>query len=185
MVYRIRPMGQEDISQVAEIDLSCFPTMRPPTNYQSELINPMAHYIVAIDDALPVGAHNRSQIVGFAGIWLLAGEAHVINIAVREECRRCGLGELLLIGLIHEAQTLGAGIITLEVRPSNVAAQQLYKKYGLAERGRRKAYYTDNRDDALIMTLDDPLSPTYKDSLAALKQNYESRWHRCLSAQYS
>lgn len=178
MAFRLRPMRREDLSQVLDIDLSCFPAMMPVPNYQTELINPLAHYIVAFDDELTTYQENDYIIIGFAGLWMLAGEAHIINIAVLEAFRGDGLGELLLIGLIQEAQKLHATMITLEVRPSNIAAQQLYKKYGLSERGRRRAYYTDNREDAIIMTLDDPDSQAYNASFCALKQAYELRWQR-------
>jgi ribosomal-protein-alanine N-acetyltransferase len=173
MDYHIRLMGQGDIPQVAEIDLACFPTMLPATNYHNEFINPLAHYIVISNDDGP-----NAVILGFAGIWLLSGEAHIVNLAVREAHRREGWGELLLIGLIQQAQGLRASMITLEVRASNVTAQQLYVKYNLAERGRRRGYYTDNREDALIMTLDDPTSPTYEAFFRTMRHDYEVRWQR-------
>lgn len=175
MAYRIRPMSREDIEQVKEIDLLCFPTMMPPTSYQTELINPMAHYIVAYDDArLPDSA--PPLILGFAGLWLMAGEAHIINLAVRPEHRRRGIGELLLISLLETVLELKAGFITLEVRPSNQSAQGMYAKYGFTKRGVRRAYYTDNGEDAVIMTLDDMSSPGFQSNWEALKRAYEQRW---------
>ena len=181
MAYCLRPLHTEDIEQVSEIDKTCFPTMLPYTNYQTELINPMAHYMVAVDD-LPLteitGTPIQQLIPGFAGIWLLAGEAHLINIAVREEYRREGLGELLLIGIIEKARGLKATMITLEVRVSNKAAQQLYAKYGFTERGRRRAYYTDDREDAVIMTVDNPNSAENDAVFSKLKRDYETRWGR-------
>ena len=181
MAYCLRLMCGEDITQVSEIDKNCFPTMLPATNYQTEIINPMAHYLVALDDtplvqndAIPV----KPLIPGFAGLWLMAGEAHIINIAVREEYRREGLGELLLIGLIEKARGLMASLVTLEVRASNKAAQRLYGKYGFTERGKRRAYYTDDREDAVIMTLDDPGSKAYGEIFSRLKTEYAAKWRR-------
>ena len=169
MTYYLRPARQEDLSQVAEVDRSCFPTMSPATNYQTEFLNPLAHYIV-------IGG--AELIPGFAGLWLLAGEAHLINIAVREAHRGEGLGEFLLIGIIQLAQSLKASMLTLEVRVSNFVAQRLYVKYGLTERGRRRGYYLDNREDAIIMTLDDPSSSVYEATLRPLRDVYEDKWLR-------
>jgi ribosomal-protein-alanine N-acetyltransferase len=152
--------------------------MLPYTNYQTELINPMAHYLVVFDDTPLIhtaGPAVQPLIPGFAGIWLMAGEAHVINIAVREEYRGEGLGELLLIGLIDKAIRLVASMITLEVRASNQIAQGLYAKYGFTERGKRRAYYTDNREDAVIMTLDNPAAPEHQAVFSKRKGEYEAR----------
>jgi ribosomal-protein-alanine N-acetyltransferase len=176
-------MRREDIEQVSEIDRACFPTMLPYTSYQTELINPMAHYLVLFDDTPIMQISDvtlHPLLPGFAGIWMMAGEAHIINIAVRAEYRREGLGELLLIGLIQKARELNASLITLEVRVSNTVAQRLYAKYAFTERGRRRAYYTDNREDAVIMTLDGPNSPEYVILLSKLKNKYEARWKRAV-----
>ncbi len=181
MSYCLRPIHREDIEQVSEIDKTCFPTMLPYTNYQTELINPMAHYIVLVDN-LPLAEISNTPIKhlipGFAGIWLLAGEAHLINIAVRGEYRQEGLGEFLLIGIIEKARALKATMVTLEVRVSNKVAQRLYAKYGFTERGKRRSYYTDNREDAVIMTVDNPCSVEYEALFSKLKVNYEARWGR-------
>ncbi len=82
----------------------------------------------------------------------MAGEAHISTIAVHQKWRGRGLGEMVLVGLIDAAILRGAMEVTLEVRASNVVAQNLYRKYAFAQVGRRKAYYHDNREDALIMT---------------------------------
>ena len=93
-------------------------------------------------------------IVGFLGTWHMADEAHIVSVAVRSQHRGHGIGELLLIAAIEEAMTRRSRVVTLEVRPSNAVAWKLYAKYGFTERGVRKAYYADNREDALIMTTD-------------------------------
>ena len=117
----------------------------------------------------------KEFIVGFAGFWILADEAHIISIAVRSEYLRQGIGELLLIALIDLATELGANIITLEVRVSNTAAQQLYDKYGFIQVGRRRAYYIDNREDALIMLTDDIHSDSFKACLNRQRQAYYTK----------
>jgi ribosomal-protein-alanine N-acetyltransferase len=94
------------------------------------------------------------MIVGFIGLWYMADEIHVINLAVHPDFRRRGIGELLLVNAIELSMNLKAILITLEVRVSNLAAQALYLEYGFSKRGVRRAYYLDNREDAAIMTLD-------------------------------
>ncbi len=181
MAYRARRMESGDVEAVKEIDRQCFPAMLPPTSYKTELINPMAHYFVAWDDASDTSAGDAMQpfsplVLGFTGLWLMAGEAHIINLAVRPEYRRRGLGEFLLVGLIETTATLKASLITLEVRVSNTAARVLYARYGFTERGTRKRYYVDNREDAIIMTLDAPHAPECRLRLEGLKEKYRLRW---------
>lgn len=178
-VYRVRKMQWEDVEQVRGIDLVCFPTMLPPTNYKTEFINPMAHYLVAFADS-PTGMGIETVglnplILGFIGLWYLAGEIHVINLAVHTDYRRSGVGELLLIKGIELAVMLKAMLITLEVRVSNLEAQALYSKYGFSERGIRRAYYLDNREDAAIMTLEGMETPAYTQRLEQLKRSWSEK----------
>jgi len=174
--YCVRPMRWEDITQVTEIDLEAFPTMLPPTNYERELKNKIAYYIVAYDDHRAVGEHGRQYIVGLTGFWIIAGEAHIINIAVRQPYRRQGIGELLLISLIDLAIEKDAQLITLEVRASNNAAQSLYYKYGFNIKGIRRGYYSDNREDAVIMTVEEIYSASFQERLNILKQAHSKKW---------
>ncbi|MBI4494732.1 MAG: ribosomal protein S18-alanine N-acetyltransferase [Chloroflexi bacterium] len=99
------------------------------------------------------------SIVGYAGMWLMADEAHVTTIATHPDYRGRGVGELLLLGLINHALAVGAKWMTLEVRVSNDVAQALYRKYTFKEMGVRRGYYTDNREDAAVMWTD-PLDST-------------------------
>ncbi len=109
-------------------------------------------------------------IVGFAGFWLMAGEAHIISLAVRQSYRRRGIGELLLVSLINLAAVLDAHLVTLEVRASNTGAQSLYGKQGFVIKGLRRGYYSDNREDAVVMTLDDVASGQYRARLSHLRE---------------
>ncbi|MFC1954985.1 ribosomal protein S18-alanine N-acetyltransferase [Chloroflexota bacterium] len=118
----------------------------------------------------------RQYIVGFAGIWVMADEAHITNIAVRKSYQRRGLGELLLISLSDLAKELKADIITLEVRASNVAAQNLYYKYAFTEVGTRYGYYNDNREDGLIMSTESIASASFQAQLNQLKQTHRKKW---------
>jgi [ribosomal protein S18]-alanine N-acetyltransferase len=100
-------------------------------------------------DAAPEG---DERIVGFVGLWFMVGEAHIVTIAVEGRERRKGVGEMLLIAAIELATQRDQEVVTLECRTSNLPAQALYEKYGFRKVGVRKRYYTDNDEDALIMT---------------------------------
>lgn len=121
-------------------------------------------------------ASGGQYIYGFAGCWIVAGEAHITNIAVREQHRRQGIGESLLIALIDISMELGAELITLEVRASNTAAQNLYAKYGFIGVGVRRGYYTDNREDGVLMSLQNVTSTPVQAKLQQLKQAHSRKW---------
>jgi ribosomal-protein-alanine N-acetyltransferase len=118
----------------------------------------------------------KQYIFGFAGFWMMAGEAHIVNFAVRQSYRRQGIGELLLISLIDLAMEMNSNIVTLEVRASNTVAQELYRKYGFIVKGLRRGYYSDDREDAVIMTLEDVDSVSFQEQLNQLKQAHSRKW---------
>ncbi|MFC2062382.1 ribosomal protein S18-alanine N-acetyltransferase [Chloroflexota bacterium] len=195
-----RPMAEGDIAPVTEIDRAVFHDMWPPVNYKNEFLNPLAHYIVACGEEITAGESPRPEsgmgrwsgfrrlfggkaplphrlgIIGFAGIWLMADEAHIMNLAVRESHRRRGIGEMLLITTIELADRLNAGIVTLEVRASNTAAIALYDKCGFAQVDLHRAYYLDNKEDAVLMSTEKITAATFQDHLQRLKQDHSSRW---------
>ncbi|MFC2070593.1 ribosomal protein S18-alanine N-acetyltransferase [Chloroflexota bacterium] len=109
-------------------------------------------------------------IVGFVGFWIMADEAHITSIAVREKYRRQGIGELMMVSVVDMAENLKARIVTLEVRVSNKGAQRLYSRYCFSRVGLRKGYYTDDREDAVVMSTDNITSASYKAELAGLKR---------------
>ena len=119
---------------------------------------------------------DASQLVGFVGVWYMIDEAHIVSIGVIKMHRESGIGELLLISAIEQAILYGAKMVTLEVRPSNKAAIKLYKKYGLREKGLRKNYYSDNREDALIMTSDPIQEQEFQNLFCLLTQRHTVRW---------
>jgi ribosomal-protein-alanine N-acetyltransferase len=124
-------------------------------------------------------SHSRSEgteITGFLGIWYMVDEAHIISVGVRRRCRSKGVGELLLIAAIEHAVARSAETMTLEVRPSNTAACNLYRKYGFNQRGLRKAYYSDNREDAIIMTTDSIQLPPFRQRFDGLVRDHQKRW---------
>jgi ribosomal-protein-alanine N-acetyltransferase len=118
----------------------------------------------------------KEYIVGLTGFWIMAGEAHVTTIAVRLSYHRRGIGEQLFISLIELAKELNARTLTLEVRVSNVAAQGLYSKYGLTQVGLRRGYYSDNREDAMLMSTEDITSASFQAHFQQLKQAHSKRW---------
>lgn len=131
------------IGQLAELEKICFASAWSEESFLSECQNPLAHYIVVLCG---------EKAVGYAGCWHIAGEGHITNIAVHPDYRRRALGSRLLENMQREAERCGVRLLTLEVRVSNAAAIALYKKFGFETVGARKHYYSDNGEDALIMT---------------------------------
>ena len=186
----IEPMRLAHMPAVMEIERESFTLPWPERAYRHELTkNEYAHYYVLCSHLVAYTAESVSAwrrlwqgalrrprthtgpIIGYAGFWMMYDEAHISTLAVRATHRRQGLGELLLISLLDEACRLGAARATLEVRVSNLAAQALYAKYGFQQVGRRKAYYSDNREDALIMTTPEFSSPAYQDLLETSRRD--------------
>ena len=206
MPYALRPMQERDLAQAAEIERDAFPTLFPPTAFRRELKNRLARYIVArrLDDPpeltpqpadTPTGIGRlwrgaaslwngrpvawqpgQQYIVGFLGVWYMPDDAHIVSVGVRANYRGMGIGELLLIGAIEQAQRRRMHAVTLEVRVSNHIAQNLYKKYGFESVGVRKGYYSDNREDALIMTAHAIHTPLYRRQLNRLIASHQQRW---------
>lgn len=123
----------------------------------------------------PSSADGRS-IAGYVSVWYQGDEAHIIEIAVREPLRGNGIGELLLIGSLREAREHGSRVMTLEARVSNFIAQRLYEKYSFQSVGIRKGYYSDNREDAVIMTTTPIGTDEYGRMFRQLQDTWESRW---------
>ncbi len=110
---------------------------------EQDMDNPNCFYAVGIEE---------NKVVGYAGITVIAGEANITNIATHPDNRRKGIGKILLSCLIDICIENNFLLITLEVRRSNIAAIALYKSLGFEIEGERKRYYSDNGEDALIMT---------------------------------
>ena len=116
------------------------------------------------------------DIAGYVSLWFQGNETHITEIAVREEFRGKGIGELLLIGSVRVAMEHGSTVLTLEARVSNFIAQRLYEKYGFKEVGIRKNYYSDNREDAVIMTTSPIHTTDYQEKFRRLQETYLGRW---------
>jgi len=140
-------MTLADVDDVVEIERQSFPIPWSRAAFIDELTrNERALYVVIRDES--------GTMVGYGGMWLVCDEAHVTNIAVRSDRRRHGVGTAIMVGLMGFAQSKGADRMTLEVRVSNLPAQELYRGLGFVPAGVRPRYYIDNREDALIMWLD-------------------------------
>ncbi|MBI2855976.1 MAG: ribosomal protein S18-alanine N-acetyltransferase [Chloroflexi bacterium] len=119
--------------------------------------------------------HDAQFLAGYVAMWFMTDQAHITGIAVREALRGKGLGELLLLASIQQALRRQSSVATLEVRVSNYVAQSLYAKYGFNRVGLRKGYYTDNHEDAYIMTTDPIASPEYAERFRGLLETYKAR----------
>lgn len=140
----ILPMTASDAGALAEIDRGCFKTPWSEKAFLDEAKNDIAVYFVALCD---------NKCVGYGGFWNVCGEGDITNIAVLPEYRRQGIASKLISEMIKKASEFGITCLTLEVRRSNEAAKSLYNKFGFNVIGERKRYYSDNREDALIMEL--------------------------------
>lgn len=137
-------LKEEDIDAILKIEQVSFPLPWTRSMFEQELHIPTSHFFVA--KALP-----GKDIVGYAGYWQVVDELHLINIAIKPEFRRQGLGKHLLYYILCDGKRLGLKRATLEVRSSNLAAQRLYEQMGFKNIALRKKYYADNLEDAVIM----------------------------------
>ena len=146
MSVRIREMREADLDAVLAIEVEAFPVPWSAANFRSELGFPgISHLLIAEPEGKP------GTVAGYACFSLVVDEAHITNFAIRNAHRRRGVGEQLLQSLLKRARSQGACSATLEVRVSNEAATRLYSKFGFAPAATRKAYYPDNKEDALVM----------------------------------
>lgn len=141
--YLVRRMTERDLDEVMAIEQQVFTLPWSRQSYMGELRNQFATYLVCDREA---------QLVGYIGIWVVFDEAHITNVAVHPKWRGQGLGRVLMEEAEKIARQKKALRIMLEVRPSNYAALSLYQSLGYMETGRRKEYYSDNGEDAILMT---------------------------------
>ena len=142
----VRAMTPDDLDGVMAVEQGAFAAPWSRSAFAEELEkNRLARYLVALDGDV---------IVGYAGTWLVINEAHVTNVAVQVGRRHEGIGRLLMETLMELARENGMGSMTLEVRVSNMVARHLYETLGFAEAGIRKNYYSETKEDALILWRD-------------------------------
>ncbi|RIK37523.1 MAG: ribosomal-protein-alanine N-acetyltransferase [Chloroflexi bacterium] len=147
------PMTLDDVEAVSILEPLCFPAPWPASTYRHELrLNRLGFYWV-IRPQRDRSRNGLPPILAYGGYWLMGEEMHIVTLATHPDWRRRNLGEWLLLEMLAQARSQGATETTLEVRVSNVGAQHLYQKLGFVEVGRRKRYYRDNGEDALLYTL--------------------------------
>ena len=197
--FALRRMTEADIPQVMDIERDSFPSMWPKTAYSRELKNKLARYFVLVekgreehDDASAEGGlrkklrrllraegeapPTRRLIIGAVGIWLMVDQAHVVTIAVREAFRRQGAAGLMLIATVELAMVEGMDSVTLEYRRSSEPARALYDRFGFLAVGARPQYYSDTKEDAIIMTTPPLRSKSFQEKFLRLKGQHERRW---------
>ena len=197
MRYRVDEMTMADLPRIVEIERLAYTTPWPPSAYRRELQeNRMAHYIVVRDTWLkppePLGAPRDDQhrpfplsllpvrvppaispeaanIVAFCGLWHMVSEAHITTIAAHPDYRGRGVGELMLSSMIGLAYSEHARYVTLEVRVSNYVAQNLYRKYGFSQTTVRRRYYSDNHEDAFVMSTENITTDAFQERFTELR----------------
>ena len=138
----IRPMTIDDVDEVYVVEEDCFVDPWSKESIRKELKNNLARYLVAqLDD----------KIVGYVGVWFVVDEGRITNVAVHSDYRGKKVGDKLVKQMVELCKENNIVAMTLEVRASNIVAQNLYKKYGFKMGGIRKEYYSDNKEDAIIM----------------------------------
>ncbi|MGD2144226.1 MAG: ribosomal protein S18-alanine N-acetyltransferase [Anaerolineae bacterium] len=189
MPYLLRPMEAGDVPVVTAIDRLSFPTPWPSAAFHHELRRDRAYYYVLLRPRQKeVSSSNRnwggwlrrhldpakgSRIVGYVGFRLRDGEGHITTIAVHPAWRGRGFGALLLTAALDEMLQHGVDAVTLETRPTNKVAHQLYHQYGFKVERRRRGYYRDG-EDAWVMTSQVD-SEGYRQRLADLREALEER----------
>ena len=143
--YKLVPMDRSHIREIAQIERECFSMPWSEATLEEELYNPQASFIVA--------QRADGAVLGYAGLHVVLDEGYIDNVAVREDYRGQGIADDLVDVFVRFGKA-NLTFLTLEVRPSNEPAIQLYMKHGFAQVGRRKNYYQNPKEDAIIMTLE-------------------------------
>jgi [ribosomal protein S18]-alanine N-acetyltransferase len=168
VALRVEAMTLDDLPAVHAIERASFAVPWPDDAYRNEILtNRLASYVVA---------RLGEDVVGFAGIWVMVDEAHITTFAVDPRFRRRGVGERLLLALLDLSVQRLAREATLEVRLSNLPARKLYEKYGFRPVGIRPRYYSDNGEDALIMTTEPLSSPGMRERVERLRADLDQRF---------
>ena len=139
---RMEPMNASHVSQIAQLEKQCFSDPWSEKSIASELDNPLSLWLVAVE---------AGEVVGYVGSQTVLGETDMMNLAVAPEARRQGTGRALVLALVEALTEKGSRSLMLEVRVSNIPAQKLYESLGFSQVGRRPKYYSNPREDALIL----------------------------------
>jgi [ribosomal protein S18]-alanine N-acetyltransferase len=144
----IRKAGLTDVRAIFAIEKESFPTPWSRWTFLAELTQPIGNFWV-IGPVPP----EPWKVWGYIVFWLAAEEMHILNLAIHPDQRRQGIARKLLSEALEQTRAQGARVAWLEVRPSNTAARVLYESFGFKEVGRRRGYYDDTKEDALLLAL--------------------------------
>lgn len=138
----IEKMNAGQVAQIAALEKICFSDPWSENSIASELENKLAHWLVA---------QEGEMVAGYIGSQTVMGETDMMNVAVHPDFRRRGIAEALVKRLVENLKAMESHCLTLEVRATNAPAIALYEKLGFSQIGRRKNYYRNPREDALIL----------------------------------
>jgi ribosomal-protein-alanine N-acetyltransferase len=202
---KITPLTAEKLNAVVELDRLCFGGLWTKSGYERELDSPSSNLLVL--EALPTPGETTNYndlsvsltqnsvtadqgnaptphnlLLGIGCFWSIVEEAHITILAVHPDLQNQGLGQLLLYALLRDAKKRQLEWATLEVKPSNQAALSLYRKFGFQEAGRRRGYYQDTGEDALILWLNGLQKAEFEQNMGELAQKIQDRlilsgWH--------
>ncbi|WP_413199487.1 ribosomal protein S18-alanine N-acetyltransferase [Nostoc piscinale] len=168
---KLRSLTTDDLSTILELDQTCFGGLWTLAGYQRELESPNSELLGLFAPLSSI------KLLGMGCFWSIVDEAHITILAIHPQYHRQGLGQALLYALLKTACDRGLERATLEVRASNIAAISLYEKFGFKTAGRRRRYYKDNDEDALILWLSELQYPHFQQTL--------DQWHTIVSQQLS
>jgi ribosomal-protein-alanine N-acetyltransferase len=199
---KLKPLTLEQLNAVVELDQLCFGGLWTRSGYERELESPNSQ-LLSLEAASEQGesgfqtsssevltqnsqtadsetAPTRSNaLIGLGCYWSILEEAHITILAVHPDYQHQGLGQLLLYALLRDAKRRRLEWATLEVKPSNQAALSLYQKFGFIEAGRRRRYYKDTGEDALILWRGGLQKQDFEETLANCYQQAHQRLHDC------
>ena len=152
---KIQSLTTDNLTELLELDKACFDGLWTMEGYLRELESPNSHFLGLFSP------FNHSELLGMGCFWSILEEAHITILAVHPQYHGQGLGKALLYSLLRTATDLGLERATLEVRDSNLVAISLYEKFGFKTAGKRRGYYKDNNEDALILWLSELQQPHF------------------------
>lgn len=164
----LRRGALDDLAAVVRIENASFSAPWPEQSLRDEITRSRGSLFLV--------AELDGEVVGYAGAWLYAGEVHICNVAVAPELRRSGLAEILVLNVLDHALALQSDLAILEYRVSNEPAAGLYAKLGFQPIGRRKGYYQDTGEDAIVASIADLATAERQAALAACRLRWEQRY---------
>lgn len=188
----MREMTPADIPGVRRIEVAAYEDAWPQTTFEEEMRNAFATYLVAVDVAraaledpgerswwdrlLARPSAEASAIAGYCGAWFHVDQLHIVTVAVEPALQGHGIAQRLLLECFDRAVEAGLRTVTLEVRPSNVRAQEIYRRFGFEQVGIQRRYYANNGEDALVMLTPDLDMPEQRARLEAIRAELAARF---------